>query len=353
MPGIVVFCRAKAAVPFAHTQDRVIQEAFLYGETIALTPNQLTLLDMPLTRRQTLALAAAGVAGCRSEPPRPPSEARGVERVIDAQLTRDGAGVKLGRALGGRPLPMLDPFLLLDEFHSDDPNDYAAGFPDHPHRGFETVTYMLEGAMEHRDSVGNAGRLGPGSAQWMTAGHGIVHSEMPKQERGLMWGFQLWVNLPRARKMIKPRYQDIAPGRIPELDRDGVRVRVVAGSAFGTTGPVSGIDVDPLFVDAALVKGVTFDVPLPPDHNAFAFVTEGAVRLGPGRTEVRAGQLAVLGRGARAVATCDASSGRMLLLAARPLGEPVARGGPFVMSTQDEIRQAWEDYRTGRLVTGT
>lgn len=273
-------------------------------------------------------------------------------RIVDAQPTRDGAGVKLSRALGGRALSMLDPFLLLDEFRSDDPNDYAAGFPDHPHRGFETVTYMLEGAMEHRDSVGNAGRLGPGSAQWMTAGHGIVHSEMPKQERGLMWGFQLWVNLPRARKMIKPRYQDIAPGRIPELDREGARVRVVAGTAFGTSGPVVGIDVDPLFLDVGVTKGVAFEAPLPSAHSAFAFVIDGAVRLGPSRKEVRAGQLAVLGPGDRVTATCDASSGRMILLAGRPLGEPVARGGPFVMSTQDEIRQAWEDYRSGRLVDG-
>src|SRR5262245_15647875 len=256
-----------------------------------------------LTRRKSLALAAAGMVGCKTEPPtltnngkdpppsRSPASTCVIERVIDGQVTRDGAGVKLRRALGGRPLPMLDPFLLLDEFHSDNPNDYAAGFPDHPHRGFETVTYMLQGAMEHRDSVGNAGRLGPGSAQWMTAGHGIVHSEMPKQERGLMWGFQLWVNLPRARKLIKPRYQDIAPGRIPGLDGDGARIRVVAGTAFGATGPVSGIDVDPLFVDVTVEKGVAFEVPVPVDHNAFAFVTDGAVRLGPSRAEVRAGQL--------------------------------------------------------------
>ncbi len=280
------------------------------------------------------------------------SSARAVEKVVAVQHTQDGAGVKLGRALGGRALPMLDPFLLLDEMHSDDPNDYAAGFPNHPHRGFETVTYMIEGAMEHRDSVGNSGRLVSGSAQWMTAGRGLVHSEMPKQERGTLWGFQLWVNLPRAHKMMKPRYQDIAPSRIPELDREGARVRVVAGTAFGATGPVDGIDVEPLFLDVAFVKGVPFDTPVPTDHAAFAFVIEGAVRLGPGRTEVRAGQLAVLGRGDRITASCDASSGRMLVFAGRPLGEPVARGGPFVMNTQEEIRQAWDDYRSGRLVGG-
>jgi len=324
------------------------------------------------SRRQALvsAASAAGVAliGCRTDPapvrPTGPTEssddtrrsgasgARQVEKIIDAMPTRDGAGVKLSRAIGGRALSMLDPFLLLDEFHSDDPNDYAAGFPSHPHRGFETVTYMLEGAMEHRDSVGNAGRLRPGSAQWMTAGRGIVHSEMPKQERGLMWGFQLWVNLPRARKMIEPRYQDIAPDRIPELDRDGARVRVVAGNAFGTTGPITGIDVDPLFLDVTVTRGVRFETPIASEHNAFAFVTDGAVRLGPSRAEVRAGQLAVLGRGDRVLATCDATSGRMVLIAGRPIGEPVARGGPFVMNTEDEIRQAWEDYRSGRLVGG-
>ena len=177
-----------------------------------------------LTRRGLIAGVGTALVGCRTDPVpssssaplvAAPSTTRSVLHVLDAQRTRDGAGVALRRALGGRALPMLDPFLLLDEFHSDDPDDYAAGFPSHPHRGFETVTYMLEGAMEHRDNVGNAGRLVAGSAQWMTAGHGIVHSEMPKQDRGLMWGFQLWVNLPKARKLIAPRYQDIPPGTFP------------------------------------------------------------------------------------------------------------------------------------------
>lgn len=312
-----------------------------------------------ISRRHAL-VGSGLLVGCRTEPPStkteaPPivtSGARPIAKVVDATPTKDGAGVKLSRCLGGRALAMLDPFLLLDEFRSDDPNDYAAGFPSHPHRGFETVTYMLEGAMEHKDSVGNSGRLVPGSAQWMTAGRGIVHSEMPKQERGLMWGYQLWVNLPRARKMIKPRYQDIVPGRIPEVDREGARLRVVAGAAFGTTGPVAGIDVDPLFLDATLAKGATFDVPLPSAHNAFALVIEGAARLGRDRAEVRAGQLAVFGPGERVLASSDASSSRLLLLAGRPIGEPVARGGPFVMNTQEEIQRAWDDYRAGRLVDG-
>jgi redox-sensitive bicupin YhaK (pirin superfamily) len=326
-----------------------------------------------ISRREALVQAARTTAGLtllgckmdsspRSEPariepprndPRAERSERTVERIVTAERTSDGAGVRLNRALGGGALSMLDPFLLLDEFQSDDPNDYIAGFPDHPHRGFETVTYMIEGAMEHRDSVGNRGRLVAGSAQWMTAGHGIVHSEMPKQERGLMWGFQLWVNLPRARKMIKPRYQDIAPGLIPETTIDGARTRLVAGNAFGMTGPVTGIDVEPIFLDVAVERGVRFQTPLPPGHNAFVFVTDGAVRLGPSNREVRRGQLAVLGRGGdRLTATCDAQSGRMLVLAGRPLNEPVARRGPFVMSTDDELREAYEDYRSGRLVGG-
>jgi quercetin 2,3-dioxygenase len=179
-----------------------------------------------------------------------------------------------------------------------------------------------------------------------------VHSEMPKQERGLMWGYQLWVNLPRARKMITPRYQDIPPERIVELDHEGARVRVVAGTAFGQRGPVSGIDVDPLFLDVALQQGVSFQQPLPSGHNALAYVIDGAVRIGSGAREISRGQLAVLGPGDRFSARCDAQSGRMLLLAGRPLAEPVARSGPFVMSTDAELRQAWEDYRSGRLVGG-
>jgi redox-sensitive bicupin YhaK (pirin superfamily) len=333
---------------------------------------------MQLSRRQVLAasttgglaLLGVGSGACKMDPGASggPAEARGgggtspvatpgpqprlVDRVVAAQRTTDGAGVRLNRALGGGALAMLDPFLLLDEFQSDDPNDYAAGFPEHPHRGFETVTYMIDGAMEHKDSVGNRGRLGPGSAQWMTAGRGIVHSEMPKQERGLMWGFQLWVNLPRAHKMMRPRYQDIAPARIPETLHDGARLRVVAGTSHGLTGPVDGIDVEPVFLDVALERGVAFDAPLPSGHNAFVYVTDGAVRLGPARTEVRRGQLAVLGRGDRLRATCDAASGRILVLAGRPLGEPVARRGPFVMSTDEELRQAFDDYRSGRLIGG-
>ena len=280
------------------------------------------------------------------------SRTREVERLVASQPTIEGAGVHLNRALGGQALNVLDPFLLLDEFQSDDPNDYVAGFPDHPHRGFETVTYMIHGAMEHKDSVGNRGRLGPGSAQWMTAGHGIVHSEMPKQESGLMWGFQLWVNLPAKSKLIRPRYQDIRPESIPEIERDHARIRVVAGKAFDVEGPVQGIAVDPMFLDLALTKGAAVDHPLAPDHTAFLYVTDGAVRVGDARREVRKGQLAVLTKGERFSATCDASSARVIVLAGRPLGEPVSRRGPFVINTDDEIRQAYEDYRSGHLTDG-
>jgi redox-sensitive bicupin YhaK (pirin superfamily) len=268
--------------------------------------------------------------------------------VLPAQPTRDGAGVKLNRALGQRALGMLDPFLLLDEFHTENPDDYIAGFPEHPHRGFETVTYMIHGAMEHRDSVGNAGRLSPGSAQWMTAGRGIVHSEMPKQERGLMWGFQLWVNLPAQRKMIPPRYQDIAPALIPEVELEKGKLRVVAGTAEGKTGPVSGIDVEPLFVDLSLQQGHVVALPVPATHSSFLYVTEGSMRVGDSRREVRAQELAVLGPGN--TVRFEGENGRALFFAGRPLNEPVSRWGPFVMNTDAEIQQAIADYRSGRLV---
>ncbi len=315
-----------------------------------------------ILRRRELLLGTAGTVGaaalgCTKEeaaplPAKVARSVREVDSIVLAQGTVDGAGVKLRRAVGGRALAMLDPFLLLDEIKSDDPNDYSAGFPEHPHRGFETVTYMIDGAMEHKDSVGNHGHLGPGTAQWMTAGHGIVHSEMPKQERGLMWGFQLWVNLPRTDKLIRPRYQDIPTERIPEVARDRAKIRVIAGTAFDRTGPVTGIATDPVFADVALEKGGSVLEALPEGHAAFLYVIDGALRIGDGRREVRQGQVAVLGGKGSLALSCDAASGRALVLAGRPLGEPVSRSGPFVMNTDDEIKQAWEDYRAGRLTQG-
>jgi redox-sensitive bicupin YhaK (pirin superfamily) len=274
---------------------------------------------------------------------------REVAKVVKAQPTSDGAGVKLNRSLGTQALPMVDPFLMLDEFYTDDPNDYLAGFPDHPHRGFETVTYMLAGAMEHKDSVGNHGNLRAGSVQWMTAGRGIIHSEMPKQEDGLMWGFQLWVNLPRANKMMPPRYQDIPPEAIPEVKVGAATVRVVAGEVAGTKGPVEGIVTAPLMLDAKVPAGerVRFDVA--GDHNAFVYVFEGEARLGDQRAAVPRGHIAVLGDGDALDAVAGDKGARFLLLAGKPLHEPVARYGPFVMSSEGEIRQAVVDYQNGRL----
>jgi redox-sensitive bicupin YhaK (pirin superfamily) len=283
-----------------------------------------------------------------------PMSERSVTKIITGQPTSDGAGVRLNRVIGTPALEQLDPFLLLDEFKSDRPGDYLAGFPDHPHRGFETVTYMLAGAMEHRDHSGNQGELIAGSVQWMTAGRGIVHSEMPRQRDGLMWGFQLWVNLPARDKMIAPRYQDIPSERIPEVKlAEGVTARVIAGEADGARGPVEGIATQPAYLDVRMAPGAVVALPLTPGHSAFAYVYEGRVTLGPasGAQEVSAGQLATLSDGdTLRAATSSGAPGRFLLLAARPLREPIARYGPFVMNTREEILQAVEDYRSGQFL---
>jgi redox-sensitive bicupin YhaK (pirin superfamily) len=279
------------------------------------------------------------------------SPVRSVERIVRGQPSSDGAGVKLLRVIGSAALPDLDPFLLLDEFRSDNANDYIAGFPAHPHRGFETVTYMLAGRMRHGDNQGNEGLLGPGSVQWMTAGRGIVHSEMPEQEDGLMWGFQLWVNLPARDKLIAPRYQDIAPERIPEVQPPGARVRVIAGGLDGVRGPVQAPATAPVYLDVRLEAGSGFEAPLPEFHNAFAYMYEGTAAIGDGADarEVKRGELAVLSRGSRFQARANAGAARFLLVAGQPLNEPVARYGPFVMNTQAEIHAALADYRDGRL----
>jgi quercetin 2,3-dioxygenase len=281
------------------------------------------------------------------------AQARGVERVVAGQPTSDGAGVKLTRVIGQRALDMLDPFLMLDEFRSDSASDYIGGFPNHPHRGFETVTYMLAGRMRHGDNQGNSGLLRPGSVQWMTAGRGIVHSEMPEQENGLMWGFQLWVNLPAKDKMTAPRYQDIAPESIPEATpASGVRVRVLAGRIGDVVGPVGGIAVEPVYFDIALEPGARFAAPLPEGHNAFAYVYEGAVDLGPvdASRRIQRGELAVLDRdGGDVLLSAGIESARLILVAGKPLNEPVAKYGPFVMNTQQEIVQAIQDYQAGRF----
>jgi redox-sensitive bicupin YhaK (pirin superfamily) len=272
-------------------------------------------------------------------------------KIVRAQEAMEGAGVRIRRSLGTYALDYHDPFLLLDEFKSEEGSDYAAGFPDHPHRGFETVTYMLAGSMRHEDHKGNRGELGPGSVQWMTAGRGIIHSEMPLQEAGLMWGFQLWVNLPAKNKMTAPRYQDIPASAIPEVQVEGgALIRVIAGEAAGARGPVEGIATSPLYLDVRIPAGGSYEHPLPSSHNALVYVYEG--RGEAGGEHVEASELAVLSRDAEESVLLSASDRplRALLLAAKPLGEPLARYGPFVMNTRAEIEQAFEDYRRGRLL---
>lgn len=267
----------------------------------------------------------------------------------------DGAGVRLTRVIGTPQLPDLDPFLMLDEFGTDRPEDYLAGFPDHPHRGFETVTYMLDGRMRHRDNHGNEGVLVPGSVQWMTAGRGLVHSEMPEQVEGRMRGFQLWVNLPARDKMQAPRYQEFAPDRIAVAEpAAGVRVKVIAGRVGAAVGPVYA-DGDaataPVYLDIELAKGTTWTHALPDGHNAFVYVYEGAATVGEGDHARRIGaqELGVLGGGTDVALRAGDAGGRLVLVAARPLREPVARHGPFVMNTREELMQAFVDLQQGRF----
>src|SRR5579883_2611438 len=272
---------------------------------------------------------------------------RAVVRVVRGMPASDGAGVRLTRVIGQPGLSEVDPFLLLDEFRSDNPNDYIAGFPEHPHRGFETVTYLIAGRMRHED---NKGLLTAGSVQWMTAGRGIVHSEMPEQENGLLQGFQLWVNLPRRSKMTEPRYQEYAPGDIPEaVLPGGVRARVIAGRFAGAIGPIDAGATEPVYLDLGLPAGSGVQVPLPADHVAFAYVFEGAAKVGSAGTTVPKGTLAVLGAGETLDLRTDAGDARLLLVAGKPLGEPVARYGPFVMNTEAEIHQSVRDFQAGRL----
>jgi redox-sensitive bicupin YhaK (pirin superfamily) len=261
----------------------------------------------------------------------------------------DGAGVKLLRIIGQPALPDLDPFLMLDAFGSDDPKAYIAGFPSHPHRGFETVTYMLAGRMRHRDSVGNEGLLGPGSVQWMTAGRGIVHSEMPEQDEGLMQGFQLWVNLPAKDKLVPPRYQDIQADRVPVVDLGGgARAKVLAGEIGSVRGPVDPGATQPIFIDVTLAAGGETRIPLPAGHNAFVYVFEGEAAVGEPGERLAAGRIGVLSPGEDVVLRSK-SGGRLILVAGKPLREPVAKYGPFVMNTHAELQQAFEDFRAGRF----
>jgi quercetin 2,3-dioxygenase len=275
---------------------------------------------------------------------------RPVARLARGMPASDGAGVKLNRVIGTPTLPAVDPFLMLDEFRSDDAADYIAGFPDHPHRGFETVTYMLAGRMRHRDNKGHEGLLEAGSVQWMTAGRGIVHSEMPEQEDGLMQGFQLWVNLPAKDKMTAPRYQEIPPKEIPVAELPGgVRVKVIAGALDATRGPIEGTAIEPVLLDVALPAGGRFALPLPSGHNVFLYVFEGTASVGGAATAVPRGSIAVLGEGEGVALAAPEGAARVLLAAGRPLNEPVARYGPFVMNTEQQLRDAVRDYQLGRF----
>ena len=275
---------------------------------------------------------------------------RSVERVVAGTPTSDGAGVKLTRVLTQPLQRRLDPFLMLDAFGSDDPDDYIAGFPDHPHRGFETVTYMIAGRMRHRDSAGHEGLLENGGVQWMTAGRGVIHSEIPQQEAGVMEGFQLWLNLPASEKMSTPWYRDFAAAELPRFVTDaGVDVTVIAGASHGVTGAVTREATAPLYLDLHLPAGARFEQPLPAGHNAFVYAYRGEVRIGA--ETLPAQRMAILANDAEADGVVIEATGeaKVLLIAGRPLNEPIAQYGPFVMNTDQEIYQALNDFRDGRL----
>ncbi len=275
---------------------------------------------------------------------------RRVERLIAGQATSDGAGVKLTRVLTHDLQRRLDPYLMLDAFGSDDPDDYIAGFPDHPHRGFETITYMLAGRMLHRDSAGNEGLLEGGGVQWMTAGRGVIHSEIPQQQDGRMEGFQLWLNLSARDKMSTPWYRDFKADELPRfVTPEGVAVTVIAGESHGVGGAVTRDVTAPLFLDVHLVAGSRFAQPLPAGHNAFVYVYRGAVAIAG--QSVTAQRMAILANDASTDGVVIEAEGdaRVLLIAGQPLGEPIAQHGPFVMNTQQEIAQAVADFRAGRL----
>jgi len=282
---------------------------------------------------------------------------RKLQQVIRSIPTSDGAGVKLRRSLGQAPSLRLDPFLMLDEFSSEKADDYIAGFPNHPHRGFETVTYMLDGHMLHEDHLGNRGDLHAGGAQWMTAGRGIIHSEMPQQQSGRMRGFQLWINLPAREKMKPAAYRDVQPEAIPRVTlAEGGEVKIIAGvlavDGQRVCGPIQGISTEPLFLDVRLPAGARFTTPLPAGHNAFIYPYEGRLAVGTlgDARPLSSHEAGVLCDGERADVCAEDGAAAFLLLAARPLREPVVQYGPFVMNTRDEIEQAISDYQNGQLV---
>jgi len=281
--------------------------------------------------------------------------ARRLQAVVESVAASDGAGVKLRRSLGSRPTLRFDPFLMLDEFFSDDPNDYLAGFPDHPHRGFETVTYMLEGRMRHEDVLGNRGDLGPGDVQWMTAGRGIIHSEMPQQAQGRMRGFQLWINLPAREKMKPATWRDVPSESIPTVALPGGgELRVIAGryghDGVTSVGPIAGVSTDPHYYDLRLPADATVGIPTPQGYNAFLYVYEGAATVGDEERPLPFRAAGLLTPGTSVRIGAGGQGAKLLMLAGRPIGEPVVQYGPFVMNSVAEIEQAIRDFQSGRLV---
>ena len=281
------------------------------------------------------------------------TERRKIEEVLVAQSASDGDGVRLKRVFGCGNLARFDPFLMLDEFGSDDPGDYIGGFPSHPHRGFETVTYMLEGHMEHRDHMGNVGQLMAGDVQWMKAGSGVIHSEMPKQVEGRMRGFQLWVNLPASEKMTPASYTELAAASIPQYEIDGIHVKAIAGgltlNGVSVSGPIAGLATEPGYLDIAVGPAQALLVDVPEGHTALVYVYEGALQIGSDSYSIKAGSLARLSLTGELVIETDADT-RLLVISGKPIGEPIVQRGPFVMNTADEIHQAIRDYTDGKLV---
>ena len=275
------------------------------------------------------------------------SATREVLQIVNGQKTADGDGVQLTRMIGYQALDMLDPFLLMDAFGSDKPLDYIGGFPAHPHRGFETVTYMLAGKMRHKDNAGNQGVIEEGGIQWMSAGRGIIHSEMPEQEKGLLSGLQLWVNLPKEDKFMQPKYQEYNKEKVPLEQSPNYSISVIAGTTKkGTQGIIKNPKIDPIYWDVKLEQESYFTQDIPRSHNSFIFVLDGEIEVGEYRNTLTKGQLAVLDKGS-SITVINQSHARFIVVAGKPLNEPVACGGPFVMNTKKEILQAFHDYKTG------
>ena len=276
---------------------------------------------------------------------------RSIAETLEARPTMDGAGVRLMRVFGNSEVNRFDPFLLLDDFRSDDPNDYIAGFPWHPHRGMETVSYMISGKMRHGDSMGNSGVIEGGGIQWMTAGGGIVHQEMPEQEEGLLWGTQLWVNLPSSSKLMAPRYQDIQPSEVPEVPLEGGgAVRVLAGAFADQVGPVKDVIVSPLYLDVELTGGEKFSLSVSAEKNAFAYLLEGSGVFAPDADATQSKHVVRYGPGNEVEVVAGMDGVRFLLVAGKPLKESVAWRGPIVMNTQEELMEAFEEYRNGTFL---